>query len=584
MCCACSRLAERLECQRLRAVRAFDRSGAWLEDGSLSAAAYLRHRGRMTHAEASTSVRLARRLERLPETADAFAAGAVNRHHVHAIVDVCAHGRDAAIADLEPQLVAVARETDAREFRSLLATLTDALDGDGGAAASEARYERRRLHVSELLDGMIAIDGILDREGGEIVMTALQRAIDAPRAADGRSTAQRRADALVRVCEASAPALVSGPGRDHRPSLACVVDVDVLERRAGPELARQVRAEAAHVGRLSAATLRRIACDARIARVVTDGRSEPLDVGRTDACDLRRGVAGARDPRPRMRGTGLRPPTRMVRRAPQAALGRRRNHEHRQPRTPLPAAPSRGARRRASVIVDQVTSSAMTSRASGCCAPRIIVVTPASRHGSSRSRMRSFGPMQRDFVDHLERDRGGRFLLLAVEVEVLDLLGRGFEAVAAREVVVEVLAARAHAADVQRDHRPDEVRELFRIVADDHGDRRRDVEAVEALAAARAREAGIERVAERLLDAVRREEDRQPTVGDLGRELHVLRADGREVDRDVGARRVHDDLERLAEAGRAGPGVGDVVVLAVVFERTSRAGGSRARSRRTRAS
>src|SRR4051794_23420265 len=75
-----SRLAERLECQRLRAVRAFDRSAAWLEDGSLSAAAYLRHRGRMTHGEAATSVRLARRLEQLPETADAFAAGAVNRH------------------------------------------------------------------------------------------------------------------------------------------------------------------------------------------------------------------------------------------------------------------------------------------------------------------------------------------------------------------------------------------------------------------------------------------------------------------------------------------------------------------------
>jgi hypothetical protein len=220
-------------------------------------------------------------LQRLPETADAFAAGTVNRHHVRAIVDACAHGREAAIIDLEPQLVAVARETDAREFRSLIATLTDALDGDGGAAASEARYERRRLHVSELLNGMIAIDGILDREGGEIVMTALQNAIDAPRAADGRTTAQRRADALVRVCEASAPALASGPGRDHRPSLACVVDVEVLERRAGFELARQVRAEAAQVGRLSAATLRRIACDARIARVVTEGRSEPLDVGRT---------------------------------------------------------------------------------------------------------------------------------------------------------------------------------------------------------------------------------------------------------------------------------------------------------------
>ena len=104
----------------------------------------------------------------------------------------------------------------------------------------------------------------------------------------------------------------------------------------------------------------------------------------------------------------------------------------------------------------------MSSRASGCCAPRIIVVTPASRHGVEAIADALLRAEQRDLVDHLERDRGGGLLLLAVEVEVLDLLRRGFEAVAAREVVVEVLAPRAHAADVQRDHRPDEVRELSR--------------------------------------------------------------------------------------------------------------------------
>ena len=175
----------------------------------------------------------------------------------------------------------VARRVDAREFRSMLSTFTDALDGDGGAAAAEARHDRRRLHVSELLDGMVAIDGLLDAESGAIVRTALERAIDPPTLGDGRSTAQRRADALVRVCEASAPALASGPGRAHRPSVTCVADIEVLERRSGPELVRRVRAEAARAGRLSAETLRRISCDAGIARVITDGPTQPLDVGRT---------------------------------------------------------------------------------------------------------------------------------------------------------------------------------------------------------------------------------------------------------------------------------------------------------------
>ncbi len=48
-----------------------------------------------------------------------------------------------------------------------------------------------------------------------------------------------------------------------------------------------------------------------------------------------------------------------------------------------------------------------------------------------------------------------------------------------------------------------------------------------------------------------REEHRQPAVADLGRQGHVLRALGAEVDRDVGAQRAHDRLERLAEPGAA---------------------------------
>ena len=57
--------------------------------------------------------------------------------------------------------------------------------------------------------------------------------------------------------------------------------MEALERRGGRDLVRAVRADAAHLGRLSMETLRRIACDAGVARVITDGASAPLDVGRT---------------------------------------------------------------------------------------------------------------------------------------------------------------------------------------------------------------------------------------------------------------------------------------------------------------
>jgi hypothetical protein len=45
----------------------------------------------------------------------------------------------------------------------------------------------------------------------------------------------------------------------------------------------QSRSELDHVGPVSPETARRLACDASLMRVVMDGRSEPLDVGRRTA-------------------------------------------------------------------------------------------------------------------------------------------------------------------------------------------------------------------------------------------------------------------------------------------------------------
>ena len=64
----------------------------------------------------------------------------------------------------------------------------------------------------------------------------------------------------------------------------------------------------------------------------------------------------------------------------------------------------------------------------------------------------------------------------------------------------------------------------------------------------------------------RREEDGNPAVRDLGRHRHVLRADGGDVDRHVGAR-VENRLQRLAEPRGVRPGVRDLVVLAVILHR-----------------
>src|SRR5262249_54872730 len=114
------------------------------------------------------------------------------------------------------------------------------------------------------------------------------------------------------------------------------------------------------------------------------------------------------------------------------------------------------------------------------------------------------------------------------------------------------------------EHRLHEVETRLHVVALDDDDRRRDVEVRERLPAARLPEARLER--SRVdVRPVGRVPDRQPAVGDLGGLLDALRADRGDVDRDLPA--VENAPERLAEPGRVGTAVRDVVVSPLVLER-----------------
>jgi hypothetical protein len=273
---------ERLEHVFLERVRAAELRGDWQAAGFLSSAAWLREQCRMTHAAAAGAIELARRLEHLPATSEAFGSGAISRAHAQVIARAATPKRAAAIEGVERSLVLAAEHTSPKQLRDVVQQVTDAIDGDGGAAAANARHERRRLHVSPTLDGMVAIDGLLDAEGGEIVLGALEGAMECARAAgDLRSRPQQRADALVELCGAGARNHAAGPGRRHRPHITVVVDAELLGEQATTAVAPRRRADTEHVGRLPIATIERLLCDAGISRVITRGPSVPIDVGRT---------------------------------------------------------------------------------------------------------------------------------------------------------------------------------------------------------------------------------------------------------------------------------------------------------------
>ena len=137
--------------------------------------------------------------------------------------------------------------------------------------------ERRRLHVSPTVFGMVRIDGDLDPDTGETVLTALRSCVDADfRSADQqdrRSPGQRRADALGEICrrwlDSSDRPQVGG----ERPHVTVTVGLEALRGRGEP-------AEFDYLGPIGHEAARTWACDASVSRVVLGARSEPLDVGR----------------------------------------------------------------------------------------------------------------------------------------------------------------------------------------------------------------------------------------------------------------------------------------------------------------
>lgn len=288
-----SRISDSLESVKLRFLHAFEQRGGHEIDGYVSVTSWLKDRCGFAGSAARARVRVSRALPHMPLTSAALADGDVSYTAVRLLADA----RDAhpdVFGEHEETLLEAARTLRIRGLRKAIAYWRQALDWDAAIADANHLYEMRRLHLSRSFGGTGRLDGVLDPEGTELVSTALGAVLDGEvrsGSEDARTPAQQRADALVEICRQwldDGSAKVSG---GERPHLSVLVDLEVLEGRAGGT----AETESGRV--LHPETLRRLACDAGLCRVVTQGGSEPLDVGRrtrTIPPALRRAVV-ARD-------------------------------------------------------------------------------------------------------------------------------------------------------------------------------------------------------------------------------------------------------------------------------------------------
>jgi Domain of unknown function (DUF222)/HNH endonuclease len=269
--------SQRLEAERLRRLAEIHRRQSHRVAGYLSTASWLVGRHRLGWTSAAKDIRTARSLQRMPETQRALSAGELTSSAVQMLVSA-RQAHPAQFHESEEVLVEAARRLPAPQLHHAVAHWRHQLDWSQGLRDAERLRDQRRLSVSVTMLGTVRVDGDLDPENGEMVLTALRDCEAGDRRTkdpgDQRAPAQRRADSLGEICRrwlgTSGRTLATG----ERPHVSVVVDLEALERRVGHRSALD------HVGPIHPESARRLACDASISRVVTRGGSEPLDVGR----------------------------------------------------------------------------------------------------------------------------------------------------------------------------------------------------------------------------------------------------------------------------------------------------------------
>ena len=270
------RVAELLELEKLRRLADLERRGVFSRDGHLSVAAWLAQRFRVARGAAVGAAKTARALEGMPATRGAIEAGDVSLSAARALVAA----RDAdpeAFARDEGVLVDAARVHPVADLQRVTTVWRQRVDRERGLDPEEALRERRALHASRTFEGMVRVDGDLDPETGESLLTALAAVVDAGARAnrdDRRSPAQRRADALGEVCRQWLDLGERPTVAGERPHVTVTIDLEALRGASARP------AELDHAGPVPAELAKRLACDASVMRVVMAGPSQPLDVGR----------------------------------------------------------------------------------------------------------------------------------------------------------------------------------------------------------------------------------------------------------------------------------------------------------------
>ena len=250
------------------------RSGAHFVGGNITAASWIARTCDMSITSAADRLCVGEQLEALPKVAAALAAGEVG----YQSVSILCHLRDVLAEKRrlfdEEEMLGYAREYSVFHLRRLCSYARHIADPDGCFDEAEENFTRRRLHISQLPDGMYAIDGLLDPISGAAFKTAAESLAKRLGPDDERSHRQRMADATGDLAKHAMDKGALPRRHGVRPHINLTTTLEGLKNElgappAGLELSLPI----------SNRTLERIACDCTMSRVLL-ADSMVIDVGR----------------------------------------------------------------------------------------------------------------------------------------------------------------------------------------------------------------------------------------------------------------------------------------------------------------
>ena len=267
------RLADQVEAVFAETTAAFEATRAYQDVGARTAASWLRHHLRMSAGEARRRVLVGQRLKDLPQVRAAFLAGQIGLAHVEVLAGAVDDLGLVAVRAAEESLLELARRNDPWDLREAIRTLRHSLDPDAVDEKQQKAMARRHFTLTPVGEEYVA-KGVLDTETGAMLSQVLDT-LSKPQSGDERSAGQRRVDALGDLCRS---VLDSGLPQDNgvRPHLTVVLSWDALVGRLGSAPARLDG-----FGSVSTSLVRRLACDAQVARVVIAPDGTPIELGRS---------------------------------------------------------------------------------------------------------------------------------------------------------------------------------------------------------------------------------------------------------------------------------------------------------------